>query len=127
MKSVLIVDDDPTIRATLETLLRTVLNVEVSSADSARDALRWLDSYPTDLIITDLCMPGVSGANLISRIREKGITTPVIVISGFLRDFEDEKRWRKDGVVAVLEKPFGMQELVDAVIPVLGESCVAAA
>ena len=121
-KSVLIVDDDPTIRGTLETLLRTVLDVEVASVESARDALRWLEAYPADLVITDLCMPGMSGARLIHRIRESGLRMPIIVISGFLRDFDNEEQWREKGIIAVLEKPFGMQELVDAVLPVIGEA-----
>jgi DNA-binding NtrC family response regulator len=115
--TVLIVDDDPTVRATLETLLRTVLELHVASVDSARGALEWLAAHPADLVITDLCMPGMSGANLIQTMRTRGNATPVIVVSGHLRSFETEAAWRAQGVSAILEKPFGMRELIDAVMP----------
>jgi DNA-binding NtrC family response regulator len=117
--SVLIVDDDANIRATMETLLRTVLGVRVASVESARDALAWLGVHPANLVITDLYMPGMSGSCLVRAMREAGNLIPVIIISGYLRSFESESQWRELGVAAVLEKPFGMRELLDAVTPLL--------
>jgi DNA-binding NtrC family response regulator len=118
--TVLIVDDDSNIRTTLETLLRTVLEAEVASAASAREALEWLASHAAQLVITDLCMPGMSGAALIQELRRVGNPAPVIIVSGHLRSFEQETLWREQGVAAVLQKPFSMQELIDAVSPHLG-------
>jgi DNA-binding NtrC family response regulator len=118
-ETVLIVDDDPNVRKTLETLLRTVLETEVVAVESAHAALGWLLSHTVDLVITDLCMPGMSGADLIRQMRRDGNTTPVIIVSGHLSSFESRVAWSSMGVASVLEKPFGMHELIDAVVPLL--------
>jgi DNA-binding NtrC family response regulator len=118
-ETVLIVDDDPNVRKTLETLLRTVLETEVVSVESAHAALGWLLSHAVDLVITDLCMPGMSGSDLIRQMRRDGNKVPVIIVSGHLSSFESREIWSGLGVASVLEKPFGMTELIEAVAPLL--------
>lgn len=117
--TVLIVDDDATVRTTLETLLRAVLEWRVFSVESGPEALVWLKDQSADLVITDLCMPGMSGTAFIRELRSLGINIPVVVVSGYLKTLESEEALRAQGVAAVLEKPFGMRELVEAVRPLV--------
>ena len=80
-KTVLVVDDDPFIRATTRTVLRS-RGFEVLQAGDGREGLgTFLDSRP-DLLIVDLKMPVMSGLELLSHLSDHIERTPVLVISG---------------------------------------------
>jgi signal transduction histidine kinase len=80
-KTVLVVDDDPFIRATTRTALRS-RGFEVLQAGDGREGLdSFLESRP-DLLIVDLKMPVMSGLELLSHLSDHIERTPVLVISG---------------------------------------------
>ncbi|MDD2761401.1 MAG: sigma-54 dependent transcriptional regulator [Methylomonas sp.] len=79
---VLVVDDEPNARRVLEILLRK-LGCEVFSAADGQSALNLLRGGPMDLLITDLNMTGMSGLELLTEIRRKGHTFPVIVVTAY--------------------------------------------
>jgi len=84
-KRILIVDDSDTSRNSLSFLLK-IKNFDVIQAGNAIDALAQLESESTDtldLIITDINMPGLSGLEMIKKIRqlEKFKFIPILVIS----------------------------------------------
>ncbi|TRX03260.1 sigma-54-dependent transcriptional regulator [Candidatus Methylobacter oryzae] len=79
---VLVADDEPNARRVLEILLRK-LGCEVFSAPDGQSALDLLHQGPMDLLITDLNMPGMSGLELLTAIRDNGHTFPIIVVTAY--------------------------------------------
>ena len=78
---ILIVDDEPDVRELLRDFLASVGD-EVATAASGADALEVVPVFLPDVILTDLLMPGMSGADLFDALRGAGVTVPVILISG---------------------------------------------
>lgn len=79
---VLVADDEANARRALEILLRK-LGCEVFSAPDAKAALDILTQTPVDLLITDLNMPGMSGLELLTALRNDGHNFPVIVVTAY--------------------------------------------
>lgn len=79
--SVLLVDDDPNILAGLRRALRQE-NYQVTTAEGAAEALAALQQSPADLIVTDEGMPGMSGTELLARVREQYPDTLRILLTG---------------------------------------------
>jgi two-component system response regulator FixJ len=108
-----VIDDDEALRDSLAFLLRSA-DLEVMSHSSAA---AFLDSLPlTGLtcIITDVRMPGLSGIDLLRRIRELGIEVPVIVITGH-GDVPLAVEAMRFGAIDFLEKPFDDEILLQSV------------
>jgi len=81
MKKVLVVDDERSIRVTLqEFLLRE--GYEVCTAENAISAMEMLQDDEYDVVVTDIILPRMSGIALIEQIRERSKTTQVILITG---------------------------------------------
>ena len=76
--TVVVADDDPAFRELLRTML-TGLATRVIEAADGRDALAALAAGPADLLLTDLAMPGLSGAGLLAELAG---SVPAIVVSG---------------------------------------------
>ncbi|MGD8375189.1 MAG: response regulator, partial [Acidobacteriota bacterium] len=68
LPSILLVDDDPSLRRVVEFQLAEA-GYSVRSAGSAEEALEVLREEPADLILTDLLMPGMDGIALVERVR----------------------------------------------------------
>ena len=119
--SVLVVEDDPMI---LE-LYRTILISAKTEPRLCRDGTDGLaafeqDPEAIDLLITDVEMPGLSGAELARRVLARRPTLPVIVVTGYSDDF-DEASAMALGVRRYMLKPVGPQELLKAVTACLAE------
>lgn len=85
MKQVLIVDDETIVRITLRTLIDWESFGYQVAADAVhgRQALRYLDFCPVDLIITDMKMPVMDGLSLIDEIHKRGLSPQILVLSGY--------------------------------------------
>ena len=106
---VLVIDDEPPIRKLLRMGLGTQ-GYQVIDAPNGKAALERLADKP-DLIILDLGLPDMPGLELLRRLRERGITVPIIVLSS--RGDEAGKVQALDlGADDYVTKPFGMNELL---------------
>ena len=76
-----VIDDDEALRNSLTFLLRTA-RLDVLSYPSATAFLEALPEANLSCVITDVRMPGMSGIDLLRRLRERKISVPVIVITG---------------------------------------------
>lgn len=112
MASILIVDDDEAIRDTLYDLFEE--NHRCHLAETAEQALKWLDTERYDVALTDISMPGLSGVELLGVIRQHQPNLPVIIISG-LSDQEHAQGLIKMGAFAYLVKPFRLDEVEETV------------
>ena len=106
---ILVVDDDPAIRRSLQQELHASGYTTVS-ASYGLDGVRTFDSHAPDLILTDLSMPRSDGFELISAIRAKG-RTPIIVLS-VRGDDADKIRALDLGADDFVTKPFSVAELL---------------
>jgi CheY-like chemotaxis protein len=107
----LVVEDDAMVRAVLVRTART-LGVEVDEADGGVPANALLASNDYDVVITDLKMPGVSGLEVMERVRARRPQAALIVITGFADDGVEELVAEAGGLL--LHKPFNMERLLDA-------------
>jgi two-component system, LuxR family, response regulator FixJ len=108
-----VIDDDDALRESLAFLLRTA-RIEVESYPSAGTFLEALPSSQVRCVITDVRMPGMSGLDLLRRLRELKIEVPVIVITGH-GDVPLAVEAMKIGAVDFLEKPFDDEVLLASV------------
>ncbi|WP_459854269.1 response regulator [Dongia sp. agr-C8] len=119
--AVLIVDDDP---ALLETLRRMIESVgyDVQCAEDARTAIDSVTSRAPDIIITDIYMPAGDGFELLNWLRNNGIRTPVIAMSGSSSgtgEYDQLSVAEHLGAAAVIDKPFRQSKLVETIDRVL--------
>jgi DNA-binding NtrC family response regulator len=113
MATILIVDDDSTIRETLHDLLSE--NHECHSADRAEQALAYLDLEDYDAVITDVAMPGLGGREILKHIQAQHSRTPVIVISG-RPDAAGSESLMTAGAFAYITKPFRLDKIEETVL-----------
>jgi FixJ family two-component response regulator len=110
---IFIIDDDPSMRATLADVMRSV-GLAVQTFASAQDFLgSKLPDAPACLVL-DVRLPGQSGLDLHRTLAESGIELPVVFIGGH-GDVQISVRAMKAGAVDFLAKPFRDQDLLDAV------------
>jgi CheY-like chemotaxis protein len=106
----LIIDDQPMVRAYLRHAL-TRLGYDSEEAYNGESGLARLQSEGIDVVVLDMTMPDLSGAEVLSRLRARGDGVPVILVSGYhdLAADLDPKSFQ-----AFLVKPFGISQLAKA-------------
>lgn len=110
---ILVVEDDAAIRDSVEECLAAEGHVTASVANGA-EALEWLEREPApDLVILDLVMPVMNGAELMERLRAdlRLATIPVVLMTAAM----SSPRVAIPSAVAVLPKPFDLEALLAAV------------
>ena len=119
-KRVLIVDDQPRVLEVLREILASFQHqhaYEITTAQSVANALVILQRERFDIILLDMVMPGIGdplvrrqGLDLLKRVRDRGVTTPVLMMSG---DWESRKEADAliEGAFGYLHKPFDIGEL----------------
>ncbi|HEX3666902.1 MAG TPA: response regulator [Rhizomicrobium sp.] len=118
MANILIIDDDIDFAEALCAQLKSAGHVAESITDSEKAVSACLaEKRPRDVIVVDLYMPRQDGIQVISALRQSGITTPIIAISGggsirFTKMLEVAKVL---GANASLAKPFSLSELLELV------------
>ena len=112
MADVLIVDDEESIRTLLSRWLES-WGYTARVAVSAADAIAQLETAPASIVLCDVMMPVQDGLWLTDRIRERWPQTAVIMASG-AQDIETVKSTRKKGAVDFVPKPFGREQLRQA-------------
>lgn len=111
--TVYVVDDDPSIRSALENLISSH-GLRVETFPAAREFLQGCPENAAGCLVLDVQMPGLSGLDLQRELKEAGIHLPVIFITGH-GDIPTTVRAMKAGAAEFLTKPFGEQELLDAI------------
>ena len=116
---ILVADDDPDIRALVASVLRRG-GYDVVEACSGMEAIDHIASTVRikrdgfKAIVSDVCMPDLTGLDLLAALRCTRFETPVILMTAF-GDEEVRAEARSLGATAVLDKPFNLDELHAAV------------
>lgn len=111
LKSILVVDDDETTRGVIIDALRESGYFNTREVENGLQALSLLNTSSFDLIISDLKMPGMSGLELLARIKHFDFSTPVIIITGY-PTIDLTVSAMKEGAVDFLTKPFKIDDLI---------------
>lgn len=116
MSHILVVDDEPQVRAMLGMFLRRN-GFEVTEAEDGEQALRIAASSSIDLIVLDLIMPGKEGLETLMALRREEKSPKVIVVSGGAKTVDTDflPVAKKLGADATLKKPFRNEDLLEAI------------
>jgi two-component system response regulator MprA len=108
--NVLVVDDEPAVRESLERVLRHD-GFEVTVARDGREAIRSIASLRPDAVLLDVLMPHLDGLEVCRRMRDSGDRTPVLMLTA--RDaVGDRVAGLEAGADDYLLKPFALEELL---------------
>jgi two-component system nitrogen regulation response regulator NtrX len=113
MSSILIVDDEAGVRASLGGVLRDE-GYAVDAVDSGEACLEQVGRRPYDVLLLDIWLPGIDGLTTLARLRERHVETQVIMISGH-GSVESAVRATKLGAFDFIEKPLSLEKTVLAV------------
>lgn len=112
-RSILVVDDDPNVRALMKLALKRD-GFKVTAVSDAPDALTLVNcGLHIDLLVTDFRMPGTNGVELYQQLTSEHGEVPVLFVTGTA--FDLEASLSQLDAYSVLEKPFGIPQLLAAV------------
>ena len=110
---VYLVEDDPGIRECLRHLCASV-EIPVEAYSSAEEFLESENGARFGCVVTDVCLPGMSGFDLQRALARRHVGLPVIMITGY-GDIRAAVRAMKAGAIDFIEKPFSGQLLLDRI------------
>jgi FixJ family two-component response regulator len=108
-----IVDDDPSVRKGLSSLIRSA-GLQVETFASAQEFLARPGAEAPSCLVLDLQMPGLSGLDLQKRMAEVGLEIPIVFLTGH-GNIPASVQAMKAGAVEFLTKPFDEQDLLQAI------------
>lgn len=119
-KAILVVDDSAIMRMFLVLTLKRMLKTNITEAVNGLDALAKIKSKKYDLLLTDMNMPEMNGAELVRWVRT-GLNSdmPIIVITT-MGEVQDRERGMALGANGYLTKPVNRVELIKTVCHYLG-------
>lgn len=118
-RKILVVDDEVSIVELISEILHR-RNYHPIGAVKWTEALDAINNESPDLILLDLKMPTIHGSSMLEFIREEGVDTPVIVVSGFITE-EVSQELSGIGVSGFIGKPFQASQLIAEIERVLGK------
>jgi DNA-binding response OmpR family regulator len=114
---VLVVDEEKS----LTELLQLALGLEgwqVRVAADGAEAVTAVAEFAPDIVLLDMMLPDVPGTEVVATLRQRGITTPVVFLTG-RSEPEDRLAGYAAGADDYLTKPFGLEEVVDHLQPIV--------
>jgi len=120
LSQILIIDDEANNRDALSMLL-TSAGYRVQATDSGEEALQIMQSTPFEIVITDLFLPGVSGIDILKKVKADSPYTNVILITGNA-SAETAVEAMKEGAFDYITKPFNIEKLKVLVAKALEKS-----
>lgn len=107
---ILVVEDEPAISGAIKSILETAGHAADVASDG-REALEWAATYPYDLLILDVVLPGLDGVAVCQALRGQGSNTPILMLTA-LDAIEDRVTGLDAGADDYLAKPFAAAELL---------------
>ncbi len=114
----LVIEDEPMLLDSVVRGLNKLEEVEALGAPTLDRGLALVDERSPKLILSDLDLPGRSGLELIGELRRRGLHTPIVFVSAYVRAFLPEIPRHAD--IEILEKPATIDALRDVVLRRLG-------
>ena len=120
-KRILIIDDEASVLSTLKRLFRNK-PYEVFSALSGEEGLSLLEKQPVDLIISDMRMPQMDGAEFLSTVKETYPLTERILLTGYSDMESTIKAINDGGIFGYMSKPWDVDQLLSLVESALDQT-----
>ena len=120
MPYIAIVDDEESVRNALKRLL-CASGFAAETYASGQDFLRGIPEGQPDCVVLDIDMPGMSGVEVLHRLRAMALDMPVIVVTGF-DSAETKAQCNAAGIVGYLRKPGDSRLLLNAISAALSAS-----
>lgn len=117
MQSILVIDDDDSLRDTIALMLEQE-GFRVTTSADGRDGYQKAVAGKPDLVLVDLKLPGMSGTDICRQLRTDKVSTPIIVLSA-AGDEIDKVLLLEIGADDYVVKPFGRRELIARIRAVL--------
>jgi len=119
-KRILVIDDDLAVRQAFS-LTFGDSPYGIDTAESGPQGLALVSQRAYDLIFLDLRMPGMDGVQTLTELRQRGVTTPVYIVTAFHKEFLAQlNELSHSGIeFEILSKPVGAQALLDVATTVL--------
>jgi DNA-binding response OmpR family regulator len=114
---ILIVEDEPNMRLGLKDNLEFE-GYKVTLAENGIDGLKLVIDQPFDLVLMDVMMPGMSGLDVCKKARDKGIDTPILLLTAKSEEM-DKVLGLELGADDYVTKPFGLRELLARIRAIL--------
>jgi len=115
LKRILIVDDEETLTFSLyQSFIMSKENYEVVTAATGNEAWDKFSQNPFDVVISDITMPGITGIELLKRIKRERPQTHVVIITAYGSD-EKKEEAMTHGAFRYLEKPFEIKALKEMI------------
>lgn len=118
---ILLIEDDTQLNTTIASFLR-FNTYDVTSLTDGERALSQIDEENFDLFIIDINIPHLNGLELVKYIRQKDLSTPVIIITASL-ELENFKKAFENGCSEYIKKPFYLEELEIRINKLLAKKC----
>ena len=123
ISTVFVVDDDPSVRASIQGLLKSA-SLRSESFGTAEDFLRNQRPEGPSCLVLDVNLPGVNGLDFQRQLADAGIQIPIIFVTGH-GDIPMTVKAMRSGAVSLLTKPFRDPDLLDAIYQALERDRVA--
>jgi two-component system OmpR family response regulator len=121
LSSILMIDDDASIRTIAHLSLAEVGKFQVSLAASGIEGLQRLQTEQPDVVLLDVMMPGMDGPTTLSKIREQfGDLLPVIFMTAKVQQHEMDN-YRALGAAGIISKPFDPMTLPNQIRNIVRE------
>lgn len=117
---VLVVDDEEVVQRFFNSFFKDK-NVEVDMVGNGKDAVSSAKKNHYDLILMDIVLPEIHGVQAYEKIKEAGKEIPTIMFTGYAVD-SLINRAIKDGITAIMRKPFTVKELEDKIKSVIKQN-----
>lgn len=114
INNVLIVDDNETFRKMLHDLLK-YHKYTPTAVSSGEEALEYLSSNKTDIVITDVRMPGMDGLDLLTRINKIDKQLPIVLVTAYLDDKTIEEHIKDVEHYKYLAKPVRVEDILELI------------
>lgn len=123
MSTILVVDDSPTLREMISTLLHKT-GLTISVAQDGQEAKEMIAANPPDLVVLDVVMPNMNGYELCRWVKTNPATQDVLVVLCSSKSEEFDRYWGiKQGADAYVMKPFRPGDLLGTVKTLLADKC----
>lgn len=118
-KRILVVDDSATMRMLISTILKKIVTASIAEAVNGVDAIKKIGNQDYDLVLTDMVMPEMDGAELIVKIRSFLQKSMPIIIVTTKGEEEDRDKGLLLGANGYITKPVNAHELKEIVLKYL--------
>jgi len=118
-RKILLVDDDPTLASEMESAFAEY-GFSIDHAPDAESGLLLIEAFEYAVILLDVMLPRRSGLSLLNDMQDRSLTTPVVVVSGYLPDYLREALTTFPHVKLLVPKPIDPKALASIAAAVAG-------